>query len=402
MEKEYIRFKPVNVQLYLPGSLRNKRLGSTRIYKPAGTHGLVSESLYTPKRYTRTGYSKQTGPGTMYFKKPRVPYLDRDIPKNLPRGGSVMRVVDVGGEEESGNMDGSVIDPYRNIVQTSDSTSAPVVQAVAGNQSTIDQPTNQEISGPGEMANVNESSGNMDSRMDSPMDAEPSQPTQYEEIAPQSPQSVEVLNQIAAKIPDSQLMDIDNVTGDIYRGSQSFNQLVRISSAVGLDTADTVSLVSNERNNEASTSAVARRLSDAMVRNLKKPTTKNGDKLIKSIITGAKKQNLKTRDMFRQVMANINLNTTYIQNNNYVQNNYNQNASSENTGLTAGRPQIELAESTTESPTSPPVICMIQPESIAQRVKQNKRTVQKVYEDNEEDEETLAPKPKPKRTKKKQ
>lgn len=107
MESKYIRFDCANTftKRYLPGTEAYRKMGSFRVYKPAGTHGRISQTISGPKKRNATNYMQQGGPGTQYFKKPRGPALTKIMSSKIPRSGSIMRIVGTGGEEKDGGGD---------------------------------------------------------------------------------------------------------------------------------------------------------------------------------------------------------------------------------------------------------------------------------------------------------
>lgn len=108
MESKYIRFDCATTftKRYLPGSMAYRKMGSYHVYKPAGTHGRLYQRVSGPKTRKATQYIQQGGPGTQYFKKPRGLALTKIMSSNIPRSGSVMRIVGTGGDDEGGDPQG--------------------------------------------------------------------------------------------------------------------------------------------------------------------------------------------------------------------------------------------------------------------------------------------------------
>jgi hypothetical protein len=96
-----INTRPFN-DTYEPGSLRFKKLGTTRFYGPLGDHGISAIAKTTPiKQINGNGYVSQRGPCSYYYKIPRGQQLTAQQVERIPIGGSVMRVVGSAGDDSS-------------------------------------------------------------------------------------------------------------------------------------------------------------------------------------------------------------------------------------------------------------------------------------------------------------
>lgn len=123
MEREYERYG-IKTSAYVPGFKRTKHAGNYRVDLPAGTWGLRTIEVHNiVKQQHRSTFTVQNGPATYAYKIPKKNGISLKEAQQLPRGGSLMRVVGTTNEEvPSGYQPGDGADmPTENLQDAPDS-----------------------------------------------------------------------------------------------------------------------------------------------------------------------------------------------------------------------------------------------------------------------------------------
>ena len=105
MQVDFERYAPINTPFEdrkVPGSLQFKRQGRYTLNDGGGTYGMSNIRFQKQMKHISSGgYTVQRGPSTQYFKVPRGQSVRAlRIAQQIPRSGSIMRVVGTENAEE--------------------------------------------------------------------------------------------------------------------------------------------------------------------------------------------------------------------------------------------------------------------------------------------------------------
>lgn len=101
METTYIKYGSINNDVYRPGSYRFKTIGTTREIGPRGNHGHIKTRVVSrADKIFAGGYANGSNRGTQYFKVPRSRPVPKKILQQIPRSGSIPRIIESYGDTD--------------------------------------------------------------------------------------------------------------------------------------------------------------------------------------------------------------------------------------------------------------------------------------------------------------